>query len=49
MLNSCSNKYGIDINVVIESLLGDHFPGGPVVKTPCFHCRVCGFDPGLGK
>ena len=19
------------------------FPGGPVVKTPCFHCRGCGF------
>ena len=20
------------------------FPGGPVVKIPCFHCRQCGFD-----
>ena len=25
------------------------FPGGPVVKTPCFHCRGHGFDPWLGK
>ena len=21
------------------------FPGGPVVKTPCFHCRGHGFHP----
>ena len=21
------------------------FPGGTVVKTPCFHCRGHGFDP----
>ena len=21
------------------------FPGGPVVKTPCFHCGGHGFDP----
>ena len=20
------------------------FPGRSVVKTPCFHCRGCGFD-----
>ena len=25
------------------------FPGSPVVKTPCFHCRGCGFDPWSGK
>ena len=24
-------------------------PGGPVVKTPCFHCRGHGFDPWLGN
>ena len=23
------------------------FPGGPVVKTPRFHCRGHGFDPWL--
>ena len=28
---------------------GQGFPGGPVVKTPSFHCRGCGFDPGSGK
>ena len=26
-----------------EPALG--FPGGPVVKTPSFHCRGCGFHP----
>ena len=25
------------------------FPGGPVAKTPRFHCRGRGFDPGSGK
>ena len=25
------------------------FPGGPVVKTLCFHCRGQGFDPWLGN
>ena len=25
------------------------FPGGPVVKTPGFHCRGHGFDPCLGN
>ena len=24
------------------------FPGSPVVKTPCFHCRGHGFDPSRG-
>ena len=24
-------------------------PGGPVVKTPCFHCRGPGFDPWSGN
>ena len=24
-------------------------PGGPVVKTPCFQCRGCGFDPWSGN
>ena len=24
------------------------FPGGPVVKTPCFQCRGTGSIPGLG-
>ena len=25
-----------------------NFPGGPVIKTPIFHCREYGFDPGWG-
>ena len=25
------------------------FPGGPVVKTPCFHCRGCRLDSWLGS
>ena len=25
------------------------FPGGPVVKTPSFHCKGCRFDPWSGK
>ena len=25
------------------------FPGSPVVKTSCFHCRGCGFDSWLGN
>ena len=25
------------------------FSGGPVVKTLCFHCRGCGFDPWSGN
>ena len=25
------------------------FPGGPVVKTPCSHCRGLGFDPSWGN
>lgn len=25
-----------------------HFPGRPVVKTPCFHCRGHGFHPCRG-
>ena len=25
------------------------FPGGPVVKTPRFHCSRRGFDPWLGN
>ena len=28
---------------------GREFPGGPVVKTPPFHCRGAGFNPWLGK
>ena len=32
-------------NKVIEA---EGFPGGPVVKTPCFHCCGPGSIPGRG-
>ena len=32
----------------VKNLLGN-FPGGPGVKTPCFQCKGCGFDPWLGN
>ena len=25
------------------------FPGGPMVRTPCFHCRGQGFHPWWGN
>ena len=25
------------------------FPDGPVVRTPCFHCKEHGFDPWSGN
>ena len=32
-----------------NKMLSRDFPGGPVVKTPCFHCRGHWFDPWLGN
>ena len=29
--------------------LDREFPGGPVVRTPCFYCRGLGFDPWSGN
>ena len=42
--------YLID-NIVLVSKVQQNvdFPGGLVVKTPCFQCRVWGFDSWLGK
>ena len=31
----------------LKILISRGFPGGPVVKTPCFHRRGCGFYPWL--
>ena len=34
--------------IILSTLKGKEmrgFPGGPVVKTPRFHCRGRGFDP----
>ena len=30
---------------VIKNKNYRNFPGTPAVKTPCFPCRACGFDP----
>ena len=32
------------VSIALTGHLGD-FPGKPVVKTPCFHCRRHRFDP----
>ena len=32
-----------------ESQTRKELPGSPVVKTPCFHCRGCRFNPWSGK
>ena len=39
------NQLWIDI----KSLVNRHFPGGPVVKTPCFQCGYVGLLPGCGR
>ena len=39
MITECNFKTHISWN----------FPGGPVVKTPCFHCRGLGFYSWLGN
>ena len=37
-------------NIVMTALkLLWEFPGGPVVRTPCFHCRGHRFDPWSGN
>ena len=34
--------------LTVLRLMGE-FPGGPVVRTPRFHCRGHGFDPWSGN
>ena len=36
------------VNAILKWNIGN-FPGGPVVKTPCFQWRGCGFDPWSGN
>ena len=36
------------LNIIYKTDLGD-FPGGPVIKTPHFHCRGPGFHPWSGN
>ena len=45
--NSNSKRY-VHPNVHSNTIYRD-FPGGPVVKTLCFHCRGCGFNPWSGN
>ena len=35
-------------SVVVLRSSRREFPGSPVVRTPSFHCRGHGFDPGRG-
>ena len=35
------------LTLYIKIYLGE-FPGSPVVRTPCFHCRGHGLIPGWG-
>ena len=44
----------IDLEIIILSEVSQKekdrdFPGGPVVKTPCFHCRGNGLHPWSGN
>ena len=38
----------ITVNVTFRNKSWE-FPGGPVVRTPRFHCWGCGFSPWLGN
>ena len=42
-LSACQNCFAQTLRLLRE------FPGSPVVRTPCFHCRGPGFDPWSGK
>ena len=36
---------GVKERTVFQERVCRDFPGGPVVKIPCFQCRRHGFDP----
>ena len=36
-------------NISKEIHIFREFPGSPVVRTPCFHCRGPGFNPWSGN
>ena len=38
-----------NINKLLKVTCQGDFPGGPVVKTPCFQFRGRGFDPWWGN
>ena len=33
---------------IFKEITGREFPGGPVARTPCFHCRRPGVNPWSG-
>ena len=39
----CHQKKKNNSKIIIK--LFSEFPGGPVIRTPCFHCRWHEFDP----
>ena len=42
------SQHGLHVRIIWRVFLKCwfwDFPGGPVVKTPCFHCRGHGFNP----
>ena len=43
-----ATEYYADVKKDKVNLWGT-FPGHPVVKTPCFHCREYGLDTWLGN
>ena len=38
-----------EVDSFAQGCLPRDFPGGPVVRTPCFHCRGHGFHPWSGS
>ena len=42
---SSSHQQNLWLNLVKRNDNVGDFPGSPVVKTPCFHCRGHGFNP----
>ena len=43
------SRYIVDLTVKRETTVFWKFPGGPAVRTPCFHCGGLRFNPWLGK
>ena len=46
MLTVC--RVLISLIIGIKNARFSDFPGGPIVKTSCFHCRGVGSIPGWG-
>ena len=48
MSENCCKDYMREYIIMYLELCWGHFPGGPVVKTPCSQCRGPGYIPGQG-